>query len=156
MTDAVLLHTGHQPHRTHYLTLARGYLIVLRARRGSDVALRVTQEYTVIESKGAPRHARFEVAIAAYWYALEVPHTEEEILAFHWHPDVPAIPFPHVHLESGLQIASRFVGTHVPTGRVALQDILWLAIHDFGVMARVSNWTEILARTKQLTAEATA
>jgi hypothetical protein len=38
---------------------------------------------------------------------------------------------------------------HIPTGRVALEDVIRLAVEEFHVEPRRADWNEVLIRTRQ-------
>lgn len=76
-----------------------------------------------------------------------------EILVFHWHPEsVSTVKHPHVHLSSRIRpIPLEPVGLtlplaehHIPTGPVALADVVRYLIAEAGVEPRRPDWTDIL------------
>lgn len=90
--------------------------------------------------------------VSGYAYALEEPETEREYLAFHWHSGVDAIDFPHLHIASSLlsdQARRGFAKMHVPTGLLALADVLVLAIRDLGVEPQRAGWQAVLAAGRE-------
>ena len=72
-----------------------------------------------------------------------------EIL-YHWHPQgTSTVNFPHVHLRPGGQLGgTRINEAHFPTGLVALEEVLRLAIREFGVRPRRPDWAEVLDSTQ--------
>ena len=86
--------------------------------------------------------------IVGYRHALIARRTEQELLAFHWHPHVAGNAFPHVHLESGLGLQRDFVGIHVPTGPLNLEDVIRFAIEELGIRPRIRNWAAVLDQTR--------
>ena len=80
-------------------------------------------------------------------YYLGLADTEErEILAYHWHPHIAQITFPHLHLGPGAAIGRPELSTaHLPTGTVELRDVLLLAVRDFGVAPLRNDWADVLA-----------
>ena len=66
------------------------------------------------------------------------------LLAFHWHPvGLSPVTTPHVHLGGplgGIDLSK----AHVPTGPVALQDVLRFAITDLGVRPLREDWRDVL------------
>jgi hypothetical protein len=67
---------------------------------------------------------------------MRLDDPEGELFAFHWHPDVFAASFPHVHVRGHPQ--------HLPTGRVFLEDVLALSV-EIGTEPRNDGWREVLA-----------
>ena len=82
----------------------------------------------------------WEMEITEYYYAL-TGESGSELLAYHWHPRRRSpIVRPHLHLGPAL----------VPTGPIALHDVLRLAITDFGVLPRRPDWDTLLQRTRRV------
>jgi hypothetical protein len=83
-----------------------------------------------------------------------------EIVAYHWHPDIPSAGYPHIHIGHGAVQAAileraglspahnallpELAGAHLPTGEVALGSVLRMAIEQFGVEPRRRDWASIL------------
>lgn len=89
---------------------------------GTDLNLSISMNYKIVEATG--EHGPFKVKTTAYMYGLE-DGDGEEIVLYHWHPDVPHIQFPHLHIGcSVLPSSSNFHKKHLPTGRVALEQVL--------------------------------
>lgn len=128
----------------HSLLLARG--VAVRLAGAIPAALRIAERYRLAESTSA--RGSWQVIVSNHMYTLEVPGTEAEFLAFHWHPDAPGVSFPHVHLGPGLAMRADLIGVHVPTGHVALEDVLRFAISELGVQPRRPNWASLLEHTR--------
>lgn len=83
----------------------------------------------------------WEIATVAYVYRLTAAEAEgapeREIVEYHWHPWVADVSFPHLHATDAPARTSRL---HFPTGYVTLQDVLTLAMREFGVRANRSDW----------------
>lgn len=86
--------------------------------------------------------------MTGYFYTFLLRNSEQELLAFHWHPHIADKAFPHVHLESGLGVHRDLVGIHVPTGEIALEDVIRFAIEDLGVRPRLTRWRSVLDQTR--------
>ncbi len=74
----------------------------------------------------------WKVKITAYPYTLEESKGGEMIS---WHPTGPgALPYPHLHLGAAVDVGrAELEGAHIPTGRVALEQVLRFAIETFRV-----------------------
>ena len=85
-----------------------------------------------------------------YWYTIET-EAEQEIIAYHWHPNAPGeVTFPHVHLGYAVKVEDEAMAkAHLPTGRVALEDVLRLAIRELGVRPLRTDWQEVLDATQE-------
>jgi hypothetical protein len=71
-------------------------------------------------------------------YVLRVE--EAKHFAFHWHPDGKSdVTWPHLHVYEERKL-------HVPTGRVAIEQIVRLAI-DLGAPPIRDDWEDVLARS---------
>jgi hypothetical protein len=95
--------------------------------------------------------------IAAYHYHV-LDRDEREIIAFHWHPEgVSPIRFPHLHLSSTIGrvplpggSSVDLAGMHLPTGSIALADVVRLLIVEFRAVPRRDDWEAILNRPQHL------
>lgn len=136
---------GYTPGRVHALTLARGQAVPLDA--SLPLALRVTQHYRIIEASGA--RGPWKAQTVAYWYAVE-DRVESEVLSYHWHPaGRSAVTTPHLHLGPASEVGLEPLrGSHLPSGRVALEDVIRLAIMEFGVRERRDDWSDVLDATQ--------
>lgn len=106
------------------------------------LTLSVRQNYRIVEDE-LPR-GPWKVSIVAYSYVLAEPEGAE-FIAYHWHPLIPNVSFPHLHLQSGLQLGfKRLQGVHIPTHRIAVEDVLRFVITELGVTPRRADWSEIL------------
>lgn len=86
-------------------------------------------------SRGQTATRRAETAF--YYYALRL-QDGPEALGYHWHPETPLpadpVATPHLHLGAGLDIMRKpFIGAHLPTGLVTLEQLVDFAITDLGV-----------------------
>lgn len=109
---------------------------------GTGYSLSVRMNYKIVNATDA--HGPFKVTTTAYLYALETEH-DEEIVAYHWHPEGTTISFPHLHIGSSVaSSSSNFKKKHLLTGRVALEQVLRLAVQDFGVKPIKTDWGTIL------------
>ena len=147
VTRAGLVVSGYEPCETlHSLLLNQGEPTRLRSKIGLSLAARMLYEIVSAEGDRGP----WKVRTAAYYYGL---HDQEghEILAYHWHPGAPGPQgerSPHLHLGVGSGVSPLLRKAHLPTGRVALEEILRLAIADLGVKPLRKDWRAVLARTE--------
>jgi len=109
---------------------------------GADLSLSVQVFARVSEQAG---QAPWTVSPFGYSYALREPEGPE-IVAYHWHPGRRSpIDFPHLHLGAGSGVGrEELQKAHIPTGRVELEDVLMMAIREFGVRPRREDWARIL------------
>jgi hypothetical protein len=135
------------------LVLARGEVVSLTGGL-PHLGLQMRQFYRLVDDREMPSRRRWSVLVTGYFYTFVLRNTGRELLAFHWHPYVIAKAFPHVHLESGLELRSDLAGLHVPTGPLALEDIIRFAIEELGIRPRVRHWAAVLDRTRAAHVEA--
>lgn len=113
----------------------------------SQLTLSLLQNYRIVEARG--ERGPFKVSTTAYFYALE-DSKGHEIIAYHWHPnrkdlDGRIVTFPHLHLRYGAQVKHKqLLKAHLPTGRIAIEDLLRIAITEFKVQPLRDDWANIL------------
>ncbi len=113
---------------------------------GLDVAM----SYEIVQSND--EKGQWRVSVCGYMYSVQTDDGTE-VLAYHWHPlgNSPETR-PHLHIgaipsPSGLILTKKM---HVPTGRIALESVLRLCIHEFGVRPLRDDWAQILADGEDL------
>lgn len=114
--------------------------------------LLVLLSYRIIEVSVPSR--QWIVRLSAYYYAL-TDATGRESFAYHWHPaGRSSVTWPHLHLGPALgQLSTPATQAHFPTGPVAIEDIIRMAITWFGVTPQKQDWGAVLDDTRQLFAE---
>ncbi len=129
--------------------------IMLRCEDGSKLYFELVQHVNVIKIE-TEKGERFRVSTIRYIYAFW--RTPDDVLAgWHYHPDLH-IKFPHLHVYDRNDEAERKAGCkpfllhgmHMPTGRVALEDVIKFAIREMKVVPeknRAGDWEKILAET---------
>lgn len=87
-----------------------------------------------------------------YEYAIEVAETNQEIVAFHWSGRGNGeVPFAHMHLGHANTVSDPFIGpkAHIPTGRVAIEDVIYFLIKELRIHPGTDDWQEILAEVRK-------
>ena len=81
------------------------------------------------------------VQIAAYQYAL-LDQREQEIVAYHWHPDGQShVVTPHLHLGAGAMIGrEELLAAHLPTGLIPLSFVVRVAVEAFRAEPSRRRW----------------
>jgi len=130
------------------LVLADGHPVPLACTQGTSLAMRVTQNYRVVRAEG--QRGPWKVKITAYYYTLEDDHGAE-ILSFQWHPKGRSpVVYPHLHLGAAAAVGHQHLAeAYVPTGRVPLEQFLWLLIDGFHVQHGRPDWKDVLVRTRK-------
>jgi hypothetical protein len=136
---------GYDPGQRHALAPHRGQPVKVLAGE-QRLALASLFVYRVEEAEG--ERGPWKVGTAAYYHSLE-DEDGREIVAYQWHPGQGSIDFPHLHI--GTRIPAILGAAHkhpFPTGRVSLEDVLRLAIREFGVEPARDDWEEVLDETQ--------
>lgn len=137
---------GYGQGRVHAVTANRGEPIWLPTTDAPIKRLGLTLEvwYELAEDPAGRRADRWRVKTRAYEYAL-VDDQHQEFAAFHWHPSgQSAIRWPHLHIGPALSYSNYLSNAHLPTGRVAFEQVIRLAIEDLGVQPRRNDWRRVL------------
>jgi len=131
----------------HVVTLTSAGFAVLRAPR--PVALSVDIQYEVIQAEG--ELGPWKTTIVQYQYSFRSPDGQNEILGFHWHPRTGRFTHPHVHVGSAALSDGSLLTRkmHIPTGRIAVEQVLRFAIEDFEVEPLDEDWDEVLRAGQQ-------
>jgi hypothetical protein len=79
--------------------------------------------------------------VAAYQYTL-LDYREQEIVAYHWHPEGQSqVVTPHLHLGAGALIGRTELGAaHLQTGPVPPTAAIRLAVEAFGAQPSRQQW----------------
>jgi hypothetical protein len=108
----------------------------------TSIYLTASMQYKIVEAKG--ELGPYKVTTTAYQYILEDGH-ESEILAYQWHPD-GTHKFPHLHLGSSSRLAKKTINKlHLPTGRIALEQVLRLCVDELEAVPLNADWDNILS-----------
>ncbi len=129
----------------HAATLAGGLPVPLRGP--ANVALVVALQYRIAQESGPS--SPWKVRISAYAYQL-VNREEMEVISYHWHPSGrSAVTWPHLHLgPAGVGRHAMLATAHLPSGLVALEEVIRMAVTDLGVEARRPDWSDVLAESR--------
>jgi hypothetical protein len=111
--------------------------------------LDVSQHIRIV-AVDAPRSTRVEVI--SYVYTV-MTRDRVELVSYQWHPHgLSEMALRHLHVGPALTRHDSIVRPgqahriHLPTGEVALADVIRLAITEFGVVPRRDDWEAIVSR----------
>jgi hypothetical protein len=140
--NVLFLRTGeYRRIQAHGLTLTGRRTVQLRgATEDTRLSLRADLYYRVVSASAAPR--RWTVRTVAYIFQLE--HAADRggaILAYHWHPHVEGIGFPHIHLLAAGPEQGRL---HIAAPHCTLLHVFTSAMRDFGVRPIRADWRQRL------------
>ena len=138
----------------------------MREAGAPRLGLKLSHGYRMVEDAepGGP----WRVRTASYHYNIyraDERGTFQEFLLYHWHPtpQPPTEPLgagrpvttPHVHVKAArvepgdpAHLARHVSDLHLPTGLVALEDIVRFAITELGVRWLRNDWEDVLQRTR--------
>ncbi len=96
----------------------------------------------------------WRVTTLSYEYAVERRSDGQEVIAFHWEGREAANAIPHLHIGFALDGLGPPLGpkTHIPTGRILLDDLVHFVIHELGVkptQAHTADWQHVTAAARQ-------
>jgi hypothetical protein len=114
---------------------------------GSDLLLDISQYFRIMDNKDSGECA---VKTESYTYEILDYVTHKDIFCFHWEPH-SKVQYPHMHLGfaakgHGLPIDNK---AHIPSGRVAIEDLVAFLISDMGVKPLKSDWSDIIVVARQ-------
>lgn len=128
-----------RPDVPHPLVMAGGDPVALRGER--QLTLSVGEECRVVEGGDGG----WVVRTTSYFYAIGQQRAGE-LFAYHWHPrGRGTVVHPHVHVNADARGDFGWVGKiHLPTGPVALRQVILLAIEELGVMPLRDDWRAVV------------
>jgi len=157
----VISRGGREPSLSHALPHTAKFASDPAPLGGSGLLLSVAHHYRVVR---AGERGPWRVQTAGYYYGFD-DADGREILAYHWHPvDVPDVPFPHIHVGPGVvrreslslgglslrhnAVRADVGRAHLPTRRIAFEDVVRLAIEQLGVEPLHAGWDAVLRETR--------
>ncbi len=136
---------GYQPSaEPHAMVLGDGDFEALRGDH--EASLFVGQQYRLVEAD----HARGPWKVETVAYSYVVTFGGQELLAFHWNPTgAGAVTRPHVHIGPAAGCSNDALsGAHLPTGRIALEDVLRVLVEKLGVQPLRADWSDVFDATQ--------
>jgi hypothetical protein len=139
-------------------------VLPVRLAGPARIAVTADHHYRLVPAAAG---AGWRASTAAYLYSILDEHGRE-ILAYHWHPSLTSqeqVAYPHLHIGPGavdmalLEAAQRsrqhnplrseFHRLHLPTRRIALEDVVRLGIEQFHVRPARADWSCVLQRSRE-------
>src|SRR5215470_12670467 len=108
-------------------------------------ALKLIQQYRIVEADD--ERGPWKVSTVAYYYHVEtIASPAQEVFAYHWHPHGRnTVTYPHLHLSSGAgALQHNLIKAHLPTGRIAIEDVVRCVITQLDVVPLRQDWEAIL------------
>jgi hypothetical protein len=110
-------------------------------------------QYMVVPDDRAP--GEYKVKTLEYEYKIERRKDRQEIVCFHWEGDDAKNPVPHIHIGFGAKSAEAPFSpkTHIPSGRVPIEDVVAFLIQELHVQPakrRKLDWDSVLATVRKL------
>lgn len=131
--------------KVHPLLLNNGKPMEL----GGHLNLSTMIHYEIIRD-GSSSSQPFRITTRAYMHTVATDRAE--LLSAHWHP-IGSSPYaePHWHVGAAA-LAPDGVFTprsHIPSGRIAFETVVRMAIEQFGVSPAKQDWVEVLDRCEE-------
>ncbi len=142
VTRDVLVASGSDLNKIESLILNKG--LPSKLKSNPYLFLTAAMLYSVTKSEG--ERGPWKVSTAAYRYGIH-DSQQVEILSYHWHPQTTRQD-PHLHLGSGSKVMNFLRRTHLPTGRVSLEEVLRFLIEELKVKPLRQDWNEMLKSTQ--------
>jgi hypothetical protein len=122
----------------------------LNRAQGMDVGplrLRADMRFTFREDPDLGA-TPWRVSTLGYRYTIEDRGSGHELVAWHWHPDGGRSPQPDPHLHLGHELLTTDAALqgrhHLPSGRVAFEQVVQSLIEDFKVTPTRDDWKKTL------------
>jgi hypothetical protein len=130
----VVVRAYHLSDRPHQLELAD-----TAKMRGGRLSIDVAEEYEIRKEPDGWR-----VEVVGYLYAIG--YEGRELIAYHWHPSGNSpVTRPHMHVGTDVRVGDRWLGkVHLPTGTVALEQVVALAIVELGGEPLRDDWERLV------------
>ncbi len=91
----------------------------------------------------------FKVTTLKYFYIIWQPAKNERVIDWHYHRRKNDSFESHLHVRDDMHLTNHYlVDKHLPTGRVALEDVIRFAIEEIGIQPRDDNWKALLNQTE--------
>lgn len=120
-----------------------GRRLIGSGQRGLDLGNRLSLVFAITLT-----HMGSRMSTRRYHFTIvRNGETTEKVLAWHWHPESRQshVETPHLHLPA----KSPFQSSHVPTGRMCLEDIVLYAFSELGVTPTVPNGQAIVEDARE-------
>ena len=117
-----------------------------RLHDGTGVVFSAVVRYQLVVGRGYGDE-RYRVQTRGYYYHV-INSMDEEIMLFHWHPD-GKVTEPHLHVGSK-QLAPNAAlpsDAHVPTSRVAFEQVALFLIEELGVEPRRADYADVISES---------
>lgn len=119
-----------------------GLRFIASSREGISVTkalrLRFSMQLEPVQAEGVWR-----MTTRKYDYTISPSAAPATVVfGWHWHPESRRSPirYPHVHVPAATAFSTR----HIPTGRVALEDVIEFAFADLGAVPAYAGAREVL------------
>lgn len=113
---------------------------------GVSLWFSVSMQYVIVEADGD--RGPYKVKMTSYRYGID-DENGDEVLSYDWHPHTGmSAPHLHLHVRTSILSIGDFNKKHLPTGRVAFEQVLRLTVDEFGVRPIKRNWEKILSHAQ--------
>lgn len=145
ITNSTFSHDCHYPRegREYWISLNPGNTVRVQSASDSHLRVEIGQRFRIVASE--QERLSWTVLVTRYEFSIS-DDDEKEIVAYHFHPGEQAFEGSHLHILSGAgTIRPDLRAAHLPTGPIAAQDFILMAIRDFNVRPLRSDYLRVLA-----------
>lgn len=142
----------HQSDVPHVVWLADDAATV-KLRGQFQLGLAVALRYQVVPSERSDNG--WKIRTTKYIYEI-ADERGDSLFEFHWHPDGSSrVTTPHLHIRPSLKVAvevqdlyRKVTKSHIPTGRVALEQVVRFLIAELDIVPLRDDWEKVLQATE--------
>jgi hypothetical protein len=122
-----------------------GHLVTRTRGDRPPPALHAEMLFRCVQEDDAPRAQRWRVTTTAYRYHMV--QAGRDVVSWHWHPAGSSpVTWPHQHLGAATVSSDGVITprSHLPTGRITLEDVVHFMIADLGALPARDDWHHAL------------
>ena len=124
--------------------------------RLDPVNLLAINRYRVVRGPDALGSEGYQIIPTSYEYTI-LNDQLREVIAFHWHPGQRSHEHnPHIHIGSimvdsgSTDFGRAFSRFHIPTGHIAIAQVVRLLLTDFNVVPNRQDWESVLSQLNMM------
>lgn len=137
----------------------------LTLKNTADEKVLILSAFIVTQIVDSPDSTKKRLNSREYIYQLSSTSDYKPLYEFHWHPEKidretlepkeikpgenQPFPFPHVHVRLNDDRFDNLKKKHIPSGRVAFEDVLLFLFNDCSVKPNRPDWSTVLTETRE-------
>jgi len=140
-------------------------LPALTLKNTSDEKVLILSAFIITQIVDSPDKTQKRLNSREYIYQLSSTSDNKPLYEFHWHPekidrttlepkkleegDNLPFPFPHIHVRINDDRFDNLKKKHIPSGRVAFEDVLLFLFNDCAIKPNRVDWRTVLEETRE-------